>query len=153
MTIRNWTQRYHEFLSDSAAPAPGMMRRFTEHDRVIIGHIAQMVADGARHEHIAERLRESPITDAEVLPPTSAEPDATVAPVDATDDQHAALVPFGMPEYLSHLARNDGRLSDAEQRITRLESSQANTLHVVTAFFAGLIIMGLVIVAVLMLVQ
>ena len=49
-SIRNWTRRYAEYLSDSAYPKPGAQRTFTQRDRVVMSFVAQMVNDGRRHD-------------------------------------------------------------------------------------------------------
>ena len=51
-TVRAWTNRYSAYLSASAAPSSGDERKYTDADVLVLSTVAQLAAQGQRHQAI-----------------------------------------------------------------------------------------------------
>jgi DNA-binding transcriptional MerR regulator len=65
-TIRNWSKRYTEHLSDSANPPGGGERLFTTRDVNVMAYIQSAMNEGMNHNEISVRLGEKTFTGASV---------------------------------------------------------------------------------------
>jgi len=55
-TVRAWTNRYSAYLSASAAPDLGDERKYAEADVLVLLTVAQLAAQGQRHEAIVSMI-------------------------------------------------------------------------------------------------
>ena len=83
-TLRNWSDAYGDYLSESARPGTQPERRFTERDITILEYIKQLRGENMEKDQIRQRLGETRFADVEVLePPTpmlQATTETSVAP-------------------------------------------------------------------------
>ena len=135
VTIRNWTRRYADTLSDSAAPAPGSPRTFTPRDVNILAYVAACAADGMTHAQIARRLQETSFPDVLQAPEGPAEPaegidtaEGQIAP------QGAAMGDYG-PPVLAGLVVT--RLDGIQDRLQALESQKSGVTWFALGALAG----------------
>jgi len=57
-TVRNWSDRYAEFLSEQGGGLDfGATRRFTEEDALVMATVAQLRTEGLTHEAIGAAIR------------------------------------------------------------------------------------------------
>ena len=82
-TLRNWSEQYGQFLSDSARPGHQPERLFTELDITKLRYVSLLRTEGMKEQQIIERMRETTFKDVEVLEP------ATEALQMATNDSSA----------------------------------------------------------------
>lgn len=66
-TMRNWSDQYAAFLSETARPGHQPERRFTDHDITILTYIKQLRGEGMQAEQIRERLAETTFTEGEII--------------------------------------------------------------------------------------
>ena len=149
-SIRNWTRRYAEYLSDSAAPKPGAQRALTQRDRIVLAYINGLLKDGHRHEYIATRLAETSFSDDEATP-ADLLANVTTRPLAVTDEPSATQTTADASAYLALIQRQDERSQSQDERIRQLEDTVRridNHTRLIVAAVAG-IVAGAVIVGIL----
>ena len=82
-TLRNWSEQYGQFLSDSARPGHQPERLFAELDITKLTYVKRLRTEGMKEPQIIERMKETTFNDIEVLEP------ATEALQTATNDGSA----------------------------------------------------------------
>jgi DNA-binding transcriptional MerR regulator len=133
-TLRNWSDQYSDYLSESARPGYQPERRFTEKDLTILGYIKQLRAEGMKEDGIKERLTETSFTDIEVLAPTIQQaPEGTnvIAPTTQPESQHSAPAPIVAQDYLISIERRFEALEQSRDKGDRL------TQHGLSMFALG----------------
>ena len=158
-SIRNWTRRYSDFLSDSAAPKPGAQRALTQRDRIVLAYINGLLNDGHRHEYIATRLAETSFSDDEATPADllasvtkAAQVPATALPAAPAADQVTAIAAMLADAHVKQLDDIRGRLSQLEAQQAEQGDSRSRLLVGITAgFVAGAVLVGIAAMLVLML--
>jgi DNA-binding transcriptional MerR regulator len=55
-TVRGWTDRYADHLSDHASPAEGQERRYTDEDVEVLAAVAYFTDQGHKHADIMARI-------------------------------------------------------------------------------------------------
>lgn len=154
-TVRNWTKRYNEFLSDGTRPEGRNERAFNRRDLAILHYVNQHVNEGYTHDYIAKRLPETTFSDDEViLPPETAAkplqndtaaPGDAIAPASALDASTLATL---LQSVQSDTIKNEQiHVLQDEQRQQRADIRQQRIL-----LYAIFLVMVLVLVAVVMLV-
>lgn len=149
-SIRNWTRRYAEYLSDSAYPKPGAQRALTQRDRIVLAYINGLLKDGHRHEYIATRLAETSFSDDEATP-ADLLANVTERRLTITDEPQTAMATADASAYLALIQRQDERSQSQDERIRQLEDTVRridNHTRLIVAAVAG-IVAGAVIVGIL----
>lgn len=82
-TLRNWSDQFAAFLSESARPGYQPERRFTGLDMVKLAYIKGLRSEGLQAEQIRQRLGETKFTESEVIETTDANKPQQ-APTDVT---------------------------------------------------------------------
>jgi len=146
-TLRNWSDQYSAFLSESARPGHKPERRFTSKDLTILTYIKQLRSEGMEQPHIVERLKETKFYDIEVLEPDTTE----LQPVTAADEQSTAppAVQDGLQLGPAPIVAQDYIIA-TERRLAALERSKQPAFvtglgigFVVAAFmFLGMIVLS-----------
>jgi DNA-binding transcriptional MerR regulator len=127
-TIRQWSERYAEFLSERARPGEGRTRVFTEEDARVLGTVAYYTQElGVAHEEterlITQGKRIEEIPDLPTAEEEEARANVALVPVARLE---AALVKVqSLEEEMARVIseRDDERLErkEAEKRINELE--------------------------------
>lgn len=68
-TVRNWSEHYGAFLSETARPGYQPERRFTERDLTVLEYIKQLKTEGRRDAEVKQRLSETKFQDVEIIEP------------------------------------------------------------------------------------
>lgn len=68
-TVRNWSENYGAFLSETARPGYQPERRFTEKDLTVLEYIKQLKTEGRRDAEVKQRLSETKFQDVEIIEP------------------------------------------------------------------------------------
>jgi len=92
-TVRNWTRRYNEFLSDGTRPEGRQERAFSRRDLAVLHYVNAHVNEGYTHDYIAKRLPETTFSDDEVILPADV---ATESPQTPQEPLHEPLQPTAM---------------------------------------------------------
>lgn len=140
-TLRNWSDQYSTFLSESARPGHKPERRFTDKDLTILTYIKQLRSEGLEQPHITERLSETNFYDIELLEPETPE----LQPATNVDNELQAL-----PAAQEGLQSTHTLLVALDDHNRRLEALERRRLDSITAiglgFVGGLLFMLVVIV-------
>ncbi len=70
-TLRNWSDQYADYLSESARPGAQPERRFTDKDLTVLTYIKQLRSEGMKEDGIKSRLSETSFNDVEILQPAT----------------------------------------------------------------------------------
>lgn len=150
MTVRNWTNRYAEFLSEKASPPAGAQRAFTPRDRVVLAYINQLVNEGHRHGYIRDRMRETTFNENEATP-ADILAGVTDAAQNPTDAAHATLSRVQEPTTAAVMQAfttvYDERIKNANHRLDRIADQQQRMLMLGlgAGIITGMVFMGIII--------
>jgi DNA-binding transcriptional MerR regulator len=66
-TMRNWSDQYAEYLSETARPGHLPERRFTDKDMTILSYVKQLRSEGMQADQIRTRIDETAFNEVEVI--------------------------------------------------------------------------------------
>lgn len=153
-TMRNWSDQYAAFLSETARPGHLPERRFADRDLTILTYIKQLRSEGMQADQIKERLGEITFNDVEVIAQQAITGDNTRDQISAIETSQAT------PESHQNSSGVIMVVLDAmnimQQRVDALEQAKINDRRLVRdsvfMFMAGsvvtLVLMLIVIVVV-----
>jgi DNA-binding transcriptional MerR regulator len=116
-TMRNWSDQYADYLSETARPGHLPERRFTEHDITILTYVKQLRGEGMQAEQIRTRLDETEFIEGEII--------QQQAPTEANKHQQptAALTAQTSPDVTTAPPAVIVALDDLQRRFEALERS------------------------------
>ena len=88
-TLRNWSDQYAAYLSETARPGHVPERRFIDKDLTVLTYIKQLRIEGMQAEQIRIRLSETTFNDIEIITQQAttdiSKPDSVVVPQNAPE--------------------------------------------------------------------
>jgi len=126
-TMRNWSDQYADYLSETARPGHLPERRFTDHDLTVLTYIKQLRSEGLQAEQIRSRLDETTLATGEIITQqTTTEADkpqqtTELAPPDAQESTHSTPAPIVALDTILAI----------ERRFEALERSQRHVVYYV----------------------
>jgi len=152
-TMRNWSDQYAVYLSDTARPGHLPERRFTEKDLAILAYIKQLRGEGMQAEQIKERLRETKFNDIEIIPQqatTDGTKDTSLVPDESAQaGQGGALGSIVASEYLTAIERRFDALERARESDKQMIDTMRHRYVIVFGF--GFIAAGIMFLLLVML--
>lgn len=153
-TVRNWSEHYGAFLSETARPGYQPERRFTEKDLTVLEYIKQLKTEGRRDAEVKQRLSETEFQDVEIIEPSPIMPNVAQLSVDARpavqespSNDFAALV--ALNNLRSEITAKFEALEQTKEETNR--NRQRDTLIFLLGFTAGILLaVGLLAVAALL---
>ena len=107
-SIRSYAARYASFMSPTATPTAGQVRRFSDGDVKLIAYVYEQTANGATHDQVLDRLTNGALDAWNWTPPIPIEAADTSS--EGVDDAKEGLVP------ISQLRAAQVLVEDARQR-------------------------------------
>jgi DNA-binding transcriptional MerR regulator len=66
-TMRNWSDQYAEYLSETARPGHLPERRFTDKDMTVLSYVKQLRSEGMQADQIRTRIDETAFNEVEII--------------------------------------------------------------------------------------
>lgn len=123
-SVRRWTRRYGQFMSNSATPRTGDTRVYTRHDAAVMVYIATQRETGLSLDQIFTRLKDKQAgqwRDLDAAPNEWFEPlaDTEISLVDASNRAAELAQVAVLQNELQHIR---GELTERQQRVEYLEN-------------------------------
>ncbi|MCB0094305.1 MAG: MerR family transcriptional regulator [Caldilineaceae bacterium] len=116
-SIRVYGARYVKYMSPTATPEPGQMRRFSEDDVKLIAYIYHSTTEGVNHDQVQERLDAGALDSFEWNPPEEQKPEQE------PETYSSALVPIerlhALNEVLQRETAERERLATSTQELQK----------------------------------
>ena len=108
-TMRNWSDQYAAYLSETARPGHVPERRFTDKDLTVLAYIKQLRNEGMQAEQIRIRLSETTFNDIEIITQQAttdfSKPDSVVVPQNAPDAPETAQLAIRLLDSMNAMQR------------------------------------------------